>query len=236
MSNSEIIGVTVNVMIQVFKVNADAKCGHRFCQRCIDNQINRKRNFCCPICHSVVIQEKVENSLAKTIIFVYIDLPIFSLSFRQLSVKSLDDWEVEKDAKVRRRIRSIYNKKEEDFPTLLEYQNFEERVEDIIFNLVHGIDRETTEAAVREYEKSNMRDIAKKQSKMQEAEHRELEVILQEEARWKQRQLDTKLQSERDRLDRLEYRRQMNEFLLNVRMHLRSVSVCTYAISVILML
>lgn len=151
-------------------------------------------------------------------------------------MKSLDDWEVEKDAKVRRRIRSIYNKKEEDFPTLLEYQNFEERVEDIIFNLVHGIDRETTEAAVREYEKSNMRDIAKKQSKMQEAEHRELEVILQEEARWKQRQLDTKLQSERDRLDRLEYRRQMNEFLLNVRMHLRSVSVCTYAISVILML
>lgn len=108
-------------------------------------------------------------------------------------MKSLDDWEVDKDAKVRRRIRSIYNKTEDDFPTLLEYQNYEELVEDIVFNLVHGIDREATEAAVREYERSNMRDIAKKQSRMQDLEHREQELIYQEEARWRQRQLDSKV-------------------------------------------
>jgi CDK-activating kinase assembly factor MAT1 len=105
----------------------------------------------------------------------------------------LDDWEVDKDAKVRRRIRSIYNKTDDDFETLLDYQNYEELVEDIIFNLVHGVDREATETTVREYERSNMREIAKKQSRMQDQEHREQELIFQEEARWKQRQLDSKV-------------------------------------------
>ena len=115
----------------------------------------------------------------------------------------MDDCEVEKDAKVRRRIKSIYNKTEDDFPTLLEYQNYEEMIEDIIFMLVHGTtqEKETTESHVREYEKANVREITKKQSKAYELEQQVLEKIRIDELKLKERVLEDQVSASINTLD-----------------------------------
>jgi len=45
-----------------------------------------------------------------------------------------------KEIMIRRRISNIFNKREDDFPSLKEYNDYLEEVEDMIFNLVTGVD------------------------------------------------------------------------------------------------
>ena len=95
---------------------------------------------------------------------------------------------MDKDYKIRRRIKSIYNQTLDDFPTLLAYQNYEEEVEDIIYNLVHNIDKEKTELAIKTYQLQHVSNITKKQSKMYELEQQEESLIENENLEFKMRQ------------------------------------------------
>mmetsp|Transcript_22339 Transcript_22339/g.26887 ORF Transcript_22339/g.26887 Transcript_22339/m.26887 type:complete len:164 (-) Transcript_22339:454-945(-) len=80
---------------------------------------------------------------------------------------------MEKDMQIRKRIHSIYNRQQEDFSELKDYNDYLEEVEDIIFNLCEGIDVRETEAKVAAYKKENEDKIAlnaaKRAQKMQEA-------------------------------------------------------------------
>lgn len=49
---------------------------------------------------------------------------------------------VDRDLRVRRKIRAIYNRNREDFAVLKDFNDYEEAVEDIIFTLVHGTEYE----------------------------------------------------------------------------------------------
>jgi len=49
----------VNLSRQVFQVNTVNNCGHKFCPSCIDRELNKKRQFACPRCKSMVSKEKV---------------------------------------------------------------------------------------------------------------------------------------------------------------------------------
>ncbi|KAG6772225.1 hypothetical protein POTOM_023624 [Populus tomentosa] len=60
-----------------------------------------------------------------------------------------------KEIVVRRRIASIFNKREDDFPSLREYNDYLEEVEDMIFNLVAGDDVAATEEKIAEYQEEN---------------------------------------------------------------------------------
>ncbi|KAH8505060.1 hypothetical protein H0E87_012345 [Populus deltoides] len=60
-----------------------------------------------------------------------------------------------KEIVVRRRIASIFNKREDDFPSLREYNDYLEEVEDMIFNLVAGDDVAATEVKIAEYQEEN---------------------------------------------------------------------------------
>ncbi|KAL0013476.1 hypothetical protein SO802_000545 [Lithocarpus litseifolius] len=60
-----------------------------------------------------------------------------------------------KEISIRRRIASIFNKREEDFSSLKEYNDYLEEVEDMTFNLIEGIDVPAIEAKIAEYEKEN---------------------------------------------------------------------------------
>ncbi|GJP59445.1 hypothetical protein CLOP_g12241 [Closterium sp. NIES-67] len=70
-----------------------------------------------------------------------------------------------KEMAVRKRIQAIYNKLQDDFPSLREYNDYLEQVEDIVFRLVEGIDVAATEAEVRTYEASNRDGIAAARAK-----------------------------------------------------------------------
>eukprot|EP00262_Sarcandra_glabra_P008773 TRINITY_DN2250_c0_g1_i1.p1 TRINITY_DN2250_c0_g1~~TRINITY_DN2250_c0_g1_i1.p1 ORF type:complete len:197 (+),score=44.50 TRINITY_DN2250_c0_g1_i1:94-684(+) len=64
-----------------------------------------------------------------------------------------------KEMAIRKRIASIYNKREEDFPSLKDYNDYLEEVEDMTFNLVEGIDAAAIEAQIAKYQEENAEQI-----------------------------------------------------------------------------
>ena len=60
-----------------------------------------------------------------------------------------EDANIDKEVDIRRKILRDFNKQEEDFETLREFNDYLEMVEDIIFNLCNGIDVAETERKVR---------------------------------------------------------------------------------------
>ncbi|CAI5522371.1 unnamed protein product [Closterium sp. Naga37s-1] len=67
-----------------------------------------------------------------------------------------------------------YNKLQDDFPSLCEYNDYLEHVEDIVFRLVEGIDAAAAEAEVRAYEANNRDSIAAARAKRAERRAAEL--------------------------------------------------------------
>lgn len=185
-------GKTSNLNGKTFKVNSTPKCGHKFCDDCINKEMARKRQFSCPTCGIPVTREK-------------------------LSTKGLDETEVERDFIIRRKIKAIYNKTEEDFSTLLEFQNYEEDVEDMIFNLVQGIDEEETQKKIELFQKNNISNITQKQSKKDQDEKRIINKI-KEENDLRLLKIKEKQEFEYlERIQKLDHLKQVNEFLLGDR-------------------
>ncbi|GAB4838147.1 hypothetical protein Ancab_027676 [Ancistrocladus abbreviatus] len=60
-----------------------------------------------------------------------------------------------KEMAIRKRISNIYNKREEDFPSLREYNDYLEEVEDMTCKLIEGIDVPAIEAKITKYEQEN---------------------------------------------------------------------------------
>ncbi|CAI0394304.1 unnamed protein product [Linum tenue] len=76
-----------------------------------------------------------------------------------------------KEIAIRRNISSIFNKREEDFPSLTEYNDYLEEVEDMIFNLVSNPDTQATEAIkarIEEYKIENAEQIMLNQARKAE--------------------------------------------------------------------
>ncbi|KAL5772937.1 hypothetical protein ACOSP7_012551 [Xanthoceras sorbifolium] len=73
-----------------------------------------------------------------------------------------------KEIAIRKRIASIYNKREDDFPSLREYNDYLEEVEDMIFNLIEGIDVPAIEDKIKEYQKENAEQIIINQARKAE--------------------------------------------------------------------
>lgn len=83
--------------------------------------------------------------------------PTCGLTTRKLQFipQTFEDLGVEKEVAVRRRIAREFNKRREDFIDLRAYNDYLEEVEDIAFNLINDIDRETTEARIKVYHAEN---------------------------------------------------------------------------------
>ena len=68
-----------------------------------------------------------------------------------LTTKTIDEHEGGEDTKIRKKIKEIFNKTEKDFESLNAFNDYEEEVEDIIYNLAHGIDVEDMNKKVDKY-------------------------------------------------------------------------------------
>ena len=110
-----------------------SECGHRFCPQCIQRE---KKTFPCPKCS-------------------------FMVKAHTLTSKTLDDIEIQRDANIRKKMREVFNKIEADFQNPNDFKQYEEMVEDVIFNLVHGIDVVSTNAFIEKYKKENAESIAR---------------------------------------------------------------------------
>lgn len=129
-------------------------CGHALCENCVE-LLFVKGSAACPQCNT---------ALRRT-------------NFR---VQIFEDSSVEKELDIRRRILKDFNKKEEDFKSLLDYNNYLEEVETIIYNLTNNIDVESTKRKIELYKKENKALIMKNKGKLSKEEE-ELEELLEHE-------------------------------------------------------
>lgn len=128
------------------QTNATVGCGHQFCTSCVERELSRRKTFPCPICETLV--KRVT-----------------------LSTRTLDDVQCEKDTSWRRRILKVYNKTEGDFDSLLDYNNYLEEVENIIYSIVNEEpDAEESKAKVKTYEEANRSQIVIRQSQRADEE------------------------------------------------------------------
>lgn len=73
----------------------------------------------------------------------------------QFGIQTFQDLQVEKEVDIRRKVGKMFNKREEDFISLAQYNNYLEEVESLTFNLIHDIDKEETEKRMAAYHASN---------------------------------------------------------------------------------
>ena len=85
-------------------------CGHGLCENCVE-QLFVKGSGHCPQCNA-------------------------GLRRHNFRLQIFDDHLVEKEVDIRKRVLKDFNKKEEDFDSLEEYNDYLEQIETIIFNLV----------------------------------------------------------------------------------------------------
>ncbi|XP_035231476.1 CDK-activating kinase assembly factor MAT1-like [Stegodyphus dumicola] len=129
-------------------------CGHALCENCVE-LLFVKGSAACPQCN-------------------------IALRRNNFRVQIFEDSSVEKELDIRRRILKDFNKKEEDFKTLREYNDYLEDVETIIFNLSNNIDVDSTKRKIDQYKKENKTQIMKNKGKLSKEEE-ELEELLEYE-------------------------------------------------------
>jgi len=131
-------------------------CGHALCDSCVE-LLFVKGSATCPVC-DVVLKRN---------------------SFR---TQMFEDAIVEKEVDIRKKILRDYNKKEDDFDNLNDYNDYLEQVENIIYNLTHNIQLESTKLMVEQYKRDNKTQIQKNKSKLSKDEEMILEMIDEEQA------------------------------------------------------
>lgn len=94
-----------------------------------------------------------------------------------------EDPYIEKETQIRKKILQTFNKKEDDFDTLREYNDYLEMVEEIIFNLANEIDVEETKRQIEEYKKANKESIERNRYKKSNDEFMLDDLLEKEEQR-----------------------------------------------------
>ncbi|KAL4763684.1 TFIIH/NER complex subunit TFB3 [Aspergillus foveolatus] len=140
-----------------FLINPE--CYHKMCESCVD-RIFSGGPANCPVagCHKTLRKQR----------------------FRK---QTFEDINVEREVDIRRRVMTVLNRREEEFDSKLDWDNFLEQREEIIFNLVNRINVAKTEADLQSYASENMKSIranqaleAKEVSSFQERQNQEQEL------------------------------------------------------------
>ncbi|KAG6797680.1 CDK-activating kinase assembly factor MAT1 [Apis mellifera caucasica] len=139
-------------------------CGHTLCESCV-NLLFLKGSGSCPECK----------------------IPLRRANFR---VQLFEDPMVEKEVNIRKRILRDFNKKEEDFATLREYNDYLEEIETLIYNLANNIDVIETNKKIEQYKKDNKDQITKSKSKLGRSEYELEEMIELEKQKEEERRLE----------------------------------------------
>ncbi|KAK0347297.1 TFIIH/NER complex subunit [Friedmanniomyces endolithicus] len=116
-----------------FLVNPE--CYHKMCESCVDRMFSHGP-AACPIkgCGRTLRKHR----------------------FRE---QTFEDIKVEREVDIRKKVGATFNRREEDFETLLAYNDYLNDVEDITFNLINGIDLEETNKKFEAYTRAHGKEI-----------------------------------------------------------------------------
>jgi CDK-activating kinase assembly factor MAT1 len=108
-----------------------------------------------------------------------------------------------------------FNRRESEFDTLLDYNNYLEKVEDLTFNLMNNIDVAATEATLASHAAQNASSISRNAAIIgRESASVEAQLAAQKEE-LRQRRLTAKEEEEQERREREEGRKEIQDKLAN---------------------
>ncbi|CAI2735751.1 unnamed protein product [Schistosoma spindalis] len=114
-------------------------CGHSLCENCVEVLFVRGSGLC---------------AQCKT--------PIRKTNFRY---QLFEDPLVQKEIDIRKKLLGDFNKREDDFDCLEEYNLYLEKIENLIYNLTNDINVEETKRYIENYKKENKEIIKKNRTK-----------------------------------------------------------------------
>ncbi|XP_053553270.1 CDK-activating kinase assembly factor MAT1 [Bombina bombina] len=129
-------------------------CGHTLCESCVELLFVRGSGTC----------QECGTALRKN-------------NFR---VQLFEDPTIDKEVEIRKRVLKVYNKREEDFSSLRDYNDFLEEIEEIVFNLTNNVDVDNMKRKMEMYQKENKDTIQRNKVKLTR-EQEELEETLEVE-------------------------------------------------------
>lgn len=148
-------------------------CGHTLCENCVDMLFVRGSGNC-----------------------VQCDTPLRKSNFR---LQLFEDPAVDKEVEIRKKVLKIYNKRNLDFSSLREYNDYLEQVEEIVYNLTNNVDVERTKQMMEQYQRENRDVIQRNKAKLTREQEELEEILLLEQQDTEQRRLET-LQEEQRQL------------------------------------
>lgn len=176
-----------------FLINPE--CYHKICESCVDRIFALGPAPCpYPKCGKILRKNKFKEQI-------------------------FDDLRIEKEIDIRRKVGSIYNKTEEDFSDLKDYNKYLEDIEEIVFKLNNGVDVEETEAELAKYEQEHKLEILEKNMR-ESQKNADLNKYQEAMERLKQEKLRIQKQME---MEDLAYQREQQQELLD-KMTTSSVS------------
>ncbi|KAK4692472.1 CDK-activating kinase assembly factor MAT1, partial [Lecanoromycetidae sp. Uapishka_2] len=166
-----------------FKINPE--CYHKMCESCVD-RIFSQGPAPCPVA-----------GCAKT------------LRKQRFKKQTFESIKVEKEVDIRRRVAAIFNRRENEFETLLDYNNYLEETENLTFNLLNNIDVARTEATLADYARQNAQIISQNKSlSAQESASTEAQLAAQKEQARLRREA-ARQEEDEERREREEGRREI---------------------------
>lgn len=126
-----------------FLVNPE--CYHKICESCADRIFSHGPAQCpIPGCHKTLRRHR----------------------FRE---QTFSDIAVEREVDIRKRVAKVFNRREEEFETLRNWNDYLNEVEDITFNLINDVDVEETQRRFEAYEQANKQVIGENASLEEQA-------------------------------------------------------------------
>ena len=163
-----------------FLVNPE--CYHKMCESCVDRIFSHGPNKC-PIagCKRTLRKHR----------------------FRE---QTFEDIRVEREVDIRKRVAAIFNRREDEFESERDYNDYLNEVEDVTFNLINGVDVEASEKKLHAYAAANARAISDNAAlaSRETNDYAALQAAEREQARL--RRLAARREEEEERRERVEGR------------------------------
>ncbi|CAF9915417.1 TFIIH/NER complex subunit [Imshaugia aleurites] len=161
-----------------FLVNPE--CYHKMCESCVD-RIFSHGPAPCPVAGCARTLRKAR--------------------FRR---QTFEDLHIEREVDIRRRVAGVFNKREEEFESLRDWNNYLEEVENLTWNLLQGVEVKETEKKLDAYRRQNEAEI--KQNAALESQE-----IADSEAQFAAQKEQARLRREAARNEELDERREKEE-------------------------
>ncbi|KAK0733529.1 CDK-activating kinase assembly factor MAT1-domain-containing protein [Lasiosphaeria miniovina] len=161
-----------------FLINPE--CYHSMCSNCVNRLFNDGPNQC-PYagCHKTLRRKGFRSAF-------------------------FGDLTVEREVDIRRRVAAVFNRVEDDFETLRDYNNYLQMVEDLTFDLVSGTDarRHDAEATLQQWEASHKAEIERNRKAGRDADEMTRRRVNAEREAARQRRVDALREAEDEKVER----------------------------------